>query len=199
MKYRIRTLSFLLSLALLLAALPGLAGGEKVTVLGKDYAIDTQSLNLDNTRLRDETQLLKDLKKLPSLKTVSLENTGLKAKHLSNLFDAFPGVMFLASFDLFGVPLHTTKTEADLGNAKVTGYQTFQWGINAMPNLTRMTAYGAVLNQKRYEEILARHPGLTLECTLQFLRYTARTDITAFSTRKGNEAPFWKYKDFEIL
>lgn len=199
MKHTKQMLAFLLSFLLLLTALPGMTESGKVTVLGKAYPADTQELNLDNTRLRDETQLLKDLKKLPNLKSVSLENTGLKAKHLSNLFDAFPEVMFLASFELFGVPLHTTQTEADLGNAQVTGYQTFQWGINAMPNLTHMKAFGATLTQVRYEEILTKHPGLKLDCTLRFLRYSARTDITAFSTRKGNEAPFWKNKDFEVL
>lgn len=199
MKHTKQTLAFLLSMLLLLSLAPGNAQGQTVTILGKTFSASTEYLTLDNIPLRDESQLLKDLQQLPKLKSVSLENTGLKVKHLSNLFDAFPGVMFLAPFELFGVPLHTNQTVADLGNAQMTGYQTFLWGINAMPNLTHLTAFGATLNQKRYEEILAKHPGLKLDCTLSFLRYSARTDITAFSTRKGNEAPFWKNRDFEIL
>lgn len=194
-----RAAALFLALMLLLGAGFALAQETTVKVAGKSVSATTQDLVLDGISLRDESQLIKDLKKLPNLKSVSLEGTGLRAKHLSNLFDAFPGVMFLAGFDLFGVPVHTTMTEVDLGETQVTGYQTFGWAINAMPNLTHMKAFGATLTQRRYEEITQKHPALHLECTLQFLRYSLRTDATAFSTRKGNEAPFWKNRDFDIL
>jgi len=198
MRKATRFMALLAALCLLLP-LFGSAVETGVRVAGKAFSPDAEEVDLRDVKLRDEKELMKAMGSLPRARVVYLEGSGLKLKSLAALSLAYPGVLFSAPFTLFGRELHTADTEADLGNAKMTGYQSLLWAVQSMPHLTKLTAFGAALNQKRYEALLAARPGLELNCTLRFLTYSLRTDATAFSTRKGNHKPFYKNRDFDIL
>lgn len=189
----------LLAVLCLLLPLAGASGETGARVSGKAIPADVAEVDLRNVKLRDEKELMRAMASLPRVRTVYLEGSGLKLKSLAALSAAYPGVLFSSPFTLFGRAFHTSDTEIDLGSAKMTGYQSLLWAVQSMPNLKKLTAFGASLNQKRYEALLAARPGLELNCTLSFLTYSLRTDATAFSTRKGNHKPFYKNSDFDIL
>lgn len=194
-----RLLSLLLFLLCLLSSVGISAESQVVKIAGREFSTAAALLDLQNVKLRDEKELLRALKKFPQLKEVRLQGSGLRIKPLAALAVAYPQVYFNTPFELAGQTFHSGDSELDFGETKLNGAQGLMWAVQLMPNLKTLTAYGITLKLPQLEQIEALRPGIQINTTLRFLRYSLRTDTTAFSTRKGNEAPFWKNRDFEIL
>lgn len=114
---------------------------EYVTILGCEYDINTEYLDLSGMKPADVREVSDAISKMPYLSSVNLipekpseeagsnfveageeepeEETTLTLEDVSKMKEAAPGVHFIYEFDLFGCPVSTADTEVRLVKKKI--------------------------------------------------------------------------------
>lgn len=100
---------------------------------------------------------------------------------------------------LYGVPVPTGATTIDLGDTKVTHFDTFAEELAKYPQLTQVDMYNSRVDKDQMAALTDQFPNIRFGWTLHFGTWRVRTDVTAFSTHNSTHSKAYTTQVFEVL
>lgn len=172
----------------LAARYPGVKFLWDVTIAGKTYAPDTETLDLSGTSV-DLTKLGAELRGLANLKSVVFgEETFALADQIA-LANAYPQVAFVWNVQLLeDLSVRSDVTNLDLRKYTVPDAAAFSDALVLFPNLTMLDMCGSGPSDEEMAAIRARYPQVKVVWYIHIYNWVIRTDIKGFST--GNRSRF---------
>lgn len=130
---------------------------------------------------------------------IRVENGELPVETMAALMRSYPEARLDWGFTLYGQWVTSEDTSIDLDKKKVRDYEAFMAYLDCLPGLRKLDMYESRINEAQMETLSQRYPHIRFGWTLVIDTYRIRTDVTAFSTKKGNKEPYYKTKDFLVL
>lgn len=155
-----------------------------VSAYGKEYAYDTEKLDLSNTQIENPDELIDTLGCFKQLKEVMLYDTGLSMEDKYSLVQAFPDVFFGWTVDLCGVEVDSVQEQADISTHIVEDFADFSMRLALLPRLGYIDMCDCGLDNGHMEELQNTYPGIKFVWKVTLGLWTIRTDCVAFSTLK---------------
>ncbi|MEA4869170.1 MAG: hypothetical protein VB062_00875 [Christensenella sp.] len=160
----------------------------KVDVLGQSYPSTTTELDLSGADVSDVSALAAALSTFPSLTKVDLRGKILSDADMATLTKALPKAQFIWSVDLYGVPVASDATEADISGKAVGDVAALQQKLAYLPNLTKLVMCNCGPSNEEMDKLIAAFPNIKFVWIIRVGGWEVRTDIKAFS--KGNRKTF---------
>ena len=170
------------------AELPNVTFLWNIDVLGTSYPSTTTELDLTKAEFTDVTALASSLSAFPALAKVDLSGKTLSDADMDTLTKALPKTQFVWSVDLYGVPVASDATEADISGKTVDDVATLQQKLAYLPNLTKLVMCNCGPSNEDMDKLIAAYPNIKFVWIVKVGGWEIRTDIKAFS--KGNRKTF---------
>ncbi len=170
------------------AKLPNVTFLWNIDVLGTSYPSTTTELDLTKAEFSDAAALATSLAAFPALTKVDLSGKTLSDADMDTLTKALPKTQFVWSVDLYGVPVASDATEADISGKTVDDIATLQQKLAYLPNLTKLVMCNCGPSNEDMDKLIAAYPNIKFVWIINVGGWEIRTDIKAFS--KGNRKTF---------
>ncbi|MBQ9993284.1 MAG: hypothetical protein IJP17_01050, partial [Clostridia bacterium] len=175
-----------------------------ISLCGTSYDSDTAELTLSGATAED-------VNKLPfftNLASVDVTDGCTAYDELLAVREAMPDCDILWKVDMFGVEVLSSATEMIINEHPVASFDECVKLIGYLPNLTYAEMCDCKLSNRQMESLIEKFPNIDFVWKIYFGRWSARTDIVAFSTLnhgasefgEDDFAPLFKYcTDLEVL
>ena len=168
--------------------LPNVTFLWNIDVLGTSYPSTTTELDLSKAEFTDVAALAASLSAFPALTKVDLSGKTLSDADMETLTKALPETQFVWSVDLYGVPVASDATEADISGKTVDDVAALQQKLAYLPNLTKLVMCNCGPSNEEMDKLIAAYPNIKFVWIIKVGGWEIRTDIKAFS--KGNRKTF---------
>lgn len=163
-------------------AYPSLEISYTVEILGTQYASDAGNVDLSGLTSEQLSDALQKLALLPGLTSAELMdsagNSALTMEQVKTLMDAFPGVAFHYTFELFGQTLSTETETVEFLNQSIgdSGEAAIRQALDIMPKCTYFKLDECGLSNEVLAGIRDDYPNTKIVWRIHFGKYSALTD-----------------------
>lgn len=159
-----------------------------IDAFGQTYPSGTTELDLTQAMIGDGAALTETLAAFPHLAKVDLTGQTLSDEIMLALKEAMPDTAFIWSVDLFGVPVSSADTEADISGKQIGDLDLLKQKLSLLPGLTQLIMCNCGPTNEEMETLIAAYPNVKFVWMIRVGAWEMRTDVKAFS--KGNRRTF---------
>ena len=170
---------------------PNLSVHYTITVDGKDYSHDTETLELPDANIESLSAVIPYL---PQLKQVTFTGTAPDNEAIYQLMCEYPEVSFFWNLTLFGIETPNTAQELDLSGIAMKDTSEIESYLKYFPNLKRVDMCDCGIGSAEMDALSQRWPNTRFIWKIKLGNGTVRTDAIGFMPRDLNytkENPFY--------
>lgn len=173
------------------AAHPDVTVIYNVNVLGKEYSLDTVSINLsgmDPSKVNEVAKLLPHFSSLRYVELMKEDGTcALTPEQIKTLQAAVPTVPCHFTFELFGKQVSSSDTVIEFVDTPIydSGLAEIEKAMALMPKLKTVKLDNCGTTSEAMDKLRSKYPDLGIHWRVWFGKYTCMTDETVLRLTNG--------------
>ena len=173
------------------AAHPDVTVIYNVNVLGKEYSLDTVSINLsgmDPSKVNEVAKLLPHFSSLRYVELMKEDGTcALTPEQIKTLQAAVPSVPCHFTFELFGKQVSSSDTVIEFVDTPIydSGLAEIEKAMALMPKLKTVKLDNCGTTSEAMDKLRSKYPDLGIHWRVWFGKYTCMTDETVLRLTNG--------------
>ena len=162
--------------------------GEQVQIIwsvpfqGTRLPSNTHELTISSVPEGSEQALLPYFTDLTDVRILNADSFETVCPLIRTIRQSHPDVNFQCSTTLYGVPIDNQTETLLLNDIRIENTDILCTALEVFPRLTTVEMCRCGLPDETMAQLRETYPAVSFIWTVQFLRYTVRTDIRAFST-----------------
>ena len=163
-----------------------------VELLGAEYEVDVEKLDLSAMTAADIDTVVQKLPLLPNVKSIELMNaegtSNLAAQDVKRLMEGAPEVVFNFTFDFYGYTLSTADEEVHIKNTRIgeEGIEEVRAVLDIMTNCKRFVLENCQISNETMAQLRDDYRGRTkIVWRVDFGKGSTMTDVHAIRATHG--------------